>query len=360
MMTNQIVKLTEQLILIPSIKDNPHALNKVIEIAKKELTNFQYKEFSSNGIPSIIFYNTPKFPKKFKIIMNAHLDVVPASEKLYKSRIEKNKLYGRGAFDMKAAGAAMILLFKELSNQLNFPLGLQLVTDEEVGGFNGVKVQIEKGVIADFVIAGEPTNFGINNKSKGIIWLKIIAKGSSAHGAYLWQGQNAIWEMKHFLDKLQKKYPVPKKEAWKTTINLSKIETSNQTVNKVPEDCIAYLDIRYIPEDAKTILENIKKILTNNMEMETLTKEPSQFTDGQNEYIKKLQKSTKTILGQSSTLLTKHGGSDVRYYTNLGIPAITFGPKGYGLHTEEEWVDTVSLGNYYKVLEEFLINCQGS
>ena len=131
-------------------------------------------------------------PKKFKIILNAHLDVVSGREEQYKPYEKDGKLFGRGAIDMKGAAAVEILVFKEVAKRVSYPLALQLVTDEEIGGFCGTKYQIEKGVRADFVIAGEPTDFGVNNKAKGIIWLKIKTKGKSAHGAYPWRGKNAL------------------------------------------------------------------------------------------------------------------------------------------------------------------------
>jgi len=131
-------------------------------------------------------------PNNFKIILNAHLDVVSGRKEQYKPYEKDGKLFGRGAIDMKGAAAVEILVFKEIAKKVSYPLALQLVTDEEIGGFCGTKYQIEKGVRADFVIAGEPTDFGVNNKAKGIIWLKIKTKGKAAHGAYPWRGKKCL------------------------------------------------------------------------------------------------------------------------------------------------------------------------
>lgn len=180
-MINNTIGLTKQLISVLSVKEDPKALSEVLVVADKELKGLKSKKFVSNGVPSVLYYNTPKLPKKFKVILNAHLDVVPGNVSQYKAMIKDDKLYGRGALDMKAPAAVEILVFKELASKVDYSLGLQLVTDEEIGGFNGTKYQIEKGISADFVIAGEPTDLAVNNKAKGIVWAKIKTKIGRAH-----------------------------------------------------------------------------------------------------------------------------------------------------------------------------------
>ena len=187
-----IILLTKSLISIPSTRNNKKALNDVLDLALKEVKDFTIERFEKEGYPSALIYPQKTRPNNFKIILNAHLDVVSGREEQYKPYEKDGKLFGRGAVDMKGAAAVEILVFKEVAKKVSYPLALQLVTDEEIGGFCGTKYQIEKGVRADFVIAGEPTDFGVNNKAKGIIWLKIKTKGKAAHGAYPWRGKNAL------------------------------------------------------------------------------------------------------------------------------------------------------------------------
>lgn len=351
---DSVLQLSRQLIEIPSTQDSPEALKDALNVAKGVLKEFAYKSFTKNKIPSLLFYNTNKLPKRFKILLNAHVDVVPAKKEQFIPKEKNGRLYGRGTYDMKAAGAAMILLFKELANTLSYPLGLQLVTDEESGGFYGTKHQIERGMRADFVIAGEPTDLGINNEAKGISWAKVKTKGKSAHGAYPWNGDNAIWKMKTFLDNIEREFPVPKKEIWQTTVNLAKIETSNQTFNKVPDDCRISLDIRYIPKDAKTVINRIENLLPEDARVEIIMKEPAQYTDAKNPYILSLQKITKKIAGKISPVIVKHGSSDIRHFNQAGCDGITFGPVGAGHHGNNEWVSIKSVEDYYQILKTFL------
>jgi len=354
-MKNSIIELTNKLISIPSTTESPQLLSEVLNVAKKGLENYSVEKFSKDGIPSLLFYNTKSRPKKFKVILDAHFDVVPGKDYQYKPYEKDGKLYGRGAFDMKAAAAVEVLVFKEIANKLKYPVALQLVTDEEVGGFKGAKYQLQKGVKTDFIIAGEGTNFGVNNKSKGIIWAKVKTKGKTGHGAYLWNGDNAIWKMKKFIDNIEKAFPVPKKEEWRTSLNLAKIETTNQTFNKIPDDCIASIDIRYIPEDAKTIQKKLKKLVPAGAEIDIMEYEPSHFTAENDFYVNKLRQATKKVTGKLPPVISKHGASDVRHYTDAGMAGVTFGPVGVGLHTDNEWVDIKSLDEYYQILKHFLL-----
>jgi succinyl-diaminopimelate desuccinylase len=355
-MSNNILSLAKKFVAIKSIPQNPKELEKILEVALGNLKGYTIEKFEHQGAKSALIYNSPKRPKKFKIILNGHLDVIPGKEHQYIPQVKGNRLYGVGSMDMKSNVACLITAFKEVAEKVSYPLGLQLVTDEQIGGFNGTKHQVDKGVRADFVIAGEPTNFDIVNKAKGILWLKISAKGKSAHGAYPWKGENAIWKMNDFLNALKKKYPDPTQEKWVTTVNLSKISSSNETFNKIPDDCSVSLDIRYIPEESENILKNIQKLLPKDFKLEVITQEPALATNSSNEYLKLLQKAGKQIINKKIILRGAQGSSDARHFTRVDCPGIEFGPIGEGSGSDNEWVDIPSLEKYYQILKSFLLS----
>lgn len=356
-MVNKVLTLAEKLISIPSTKENPSYLRRVLALVEKELVGFTVEHFEKNCIPSILVYPYKRRPKRFKVIFNAHLDVVEAGGEQFKPYKKDDRLYGRGAYDMKAAAAVEILVFKELAKKLSYPVGLQIVTDEELGGFGGTKYQIEKGVMTDFVIAGEPTDLGINNQAKGIIWAKIKTKGRSAHGAYPWRGKNALWSLIGILNEISKDFPLSKKEVWQTTVNLAGIKTSNQTFNKVPDEAEAFLDIRYIPQEKEIIVDKLEKLVGKG-NLEIILKEPPQFTDEKNSFVLQLKKSVEVITGKKASTIVKHGGSDVRHFNFFGIDGVTFGPVGGGAHSDNEWVSIKSIEDYYHILKRFLVSLQ--
>lgn len=354
-MVHDIVALTKKFISIRSTPDNTEALEKILKLALAEMKGYRIERFERDGAKSALVYNTKKRPKKFKIILNGHLDIIPGKEHQYKPYVKENRLYGVGAMDMKASVACLIAAFKAVAHAVDYPIGLQLVTDEEIGGFNGTKYQIEKGVKADFIIVGENTEFDIENKAKGIVWAKISSKGKAAHGAYPWKGDNAIRNMLRFLNRVEKKYPSPKKEKWVTTVNLANIKTHNTAFNKIPDHCELWLDVRYIPEDGARIVNDLKKMLPKGFAMDIIAKEPALSTDENDHHVQLLMGVTKQIVGKKPRALSANGSSDARHFARVGCPAVEFGPSGGGMGSDDEWADIPSLEKYFQTLKTFLL-----
>jgi succinyl-diaminopimelate desuccinylase len=356
-MIKKIVNLSKKLIKIESTSHNTVNLNKILDLTLDNLSEYKIEKFNNKGTRSALIYNTSNRPEKFKILFNAHLDVVPGKPKSYEPKVSENKLFGTGAMDMKSNAACLILLFNLLGKKVSYPFGLQLTTDEEVGGFKGTKYQIEKGVNSEFVIAGESTGLNIVNRSKGVLWLKIISKGKSFHGAYPWKGDNAILKMNLFLNKLTKLFP-NKEKPWQTTVNISDIESNNKSYNKIPDQCNLNLDIRYVPEESKTIIKKIKKILPRNFLMEIIVNEPPVYTKPDNKYLLQLLSSSKKILNKEVEFYSSNGSSDARHFSYIGSSGIEFGAKGGSIGSDKEWVSIKSLEQYYLILKDFLLSLE--
>lgn len=359
-MKHSALPLTKKLIKLQSYPGNDKALEKCLDLVLAELQDFTIERFENNGVRSALVYAGPKRPKQFKVIFNAHLDVIPGKDFQYIPQVEGDRLLGVGALDMKANVVCMLTVFKELAKTLSYPIALQLTTDEEVGGFHGTKYQIEQGVRTEFAIAGETTQFNIVHKTKGILWAKVAAQGVAAHSAYPWDGKNAVWEIHEFLSKIKKRFPLPKKKEWVTTVNVSSISSSNKAFNKVPDDCEVCLDIRFVPEDEKTILETIKAMLPEGLRIEVLANEPSQFVKEHDSFVQALKASTEEVLGKSTQLCGAQGSSDVRHYKAVGGHGVEFGPIGDGIGSDNEWISIESLDNYMQILKSFLLSLDES
>lgn len=361
-MIGEIVPLAKKLLEIPSMSGDTRKAIEVLGLAKKSLSGQPFTSFASNGLPSLLYTNQTEEIKKFKIIFNAHLDVVPAEKKQFKPTERNGKLYARGAYDTKAAAAAMMVLFKEVGTKLNYPIGLQLTTDEELGGMDGTRYQLEKGVRGDFVIASEcGSNFNIAHEAKARLVIKLIAKGKTSHSAYPWRGENAIWKLQKTLQKILQHYPWQSKEEYKTTINITHITTGNvekseTAYNRTPEHCEAILDIRYVPGDKHVIIPQIQSLVEEGVTMEILHNTVPHYTDAKNAYIQTLKKYSEGILHKEIKLIRQHATSDVRHYSGIERDGIEFGPIGGNQHTENEWVDIKSLTDYYQILKKFLLS----
>lgn len=355
-MIQEILSLAKILITIPTITGDEQALNSAVEIVYQDLYAFNVKRYYSNGISSLLYYNTEKLPDTFTILLNTNLDVVPGKESQFTPYEKDGKLYGRGAWDMKTATVAMILAYKAVAHKVSYPLGLQLVSDQETGGKNGTKHQLDQGIRTEFAIVSSTTNLDIIHESKGQIWLKISAPGKSAATGTIWQGENALWKMKQFLHALEQLYPEPKEEAWKTSVNLASISTPNSTFNIVPDTCEALLEIRPVPEEKDTIMETIQKILPSDFSMDIVLHEPTQFTPKDHPHIGLLQHIVKKTTNQDHKIIKSHYVDEVRYFNAIGIPGISFGPIGANSHSDNEWVDLHSVLDYYHILTDFLLS----
>lgn len=351
----QIVELTKKLISVRSTQDNPKELAEALAIVKDELYDFPIEEFESNGFKSLLIRNTNKNIKHFKLIFNAHIDVVPGKKEQFHPYEKEGKLFGRGACDMKGATVAMILLFRHFAKTLSYPIALQISSDEENKGTHSTKYQLEQGIRTDFVISGENSDFQIKTQAKGHHWITLTAHGKAAHGAHLWAGDNALWKLHDALGKLRNAFPIPDKAVWKTTISLAKIETPNIAFNNIPDECSAYLDVRFIPEEKDAILAKIKTIVGSDIEVTVIDAGIPQYIASDNLFIKQLQKSITAITNKTSKLITSHATSDIRLYNAIGNVGVEFGAKGKGVHTANEWVDIKSLEDYYHILKHFLL-----
>jgi succinyl-diaminopimelate desuccinylase len=256
---------------------------------------------------------------------------------------------------MKSAAAAEILVFKELASKVRYPLGLQLVTDEETGGFNGAKYQASRGVRTECMIAGESSSdLTMSIQAKGVIGMKIEFTGMTGHAAYPWEGRNAIRDLNLFLSKLWKQYPIPAKKVWKTTVNAAIVGTTNLTSNKIPGDAMCRLDIRYLPGEGDKTINKIKSWLPENATVEIPEHEPARNTPENDKYVQRFLKTAKKSLNRTVPIIGKNGASDVRHYPDAA--GVEFGPVGAGPHADNEWVDIKSLQTFSKILKDFLLS----
>lgn len=354
-MLDDIVAFTKELIELRTVPEQPAQLQRALELCQQRIVGGTIEHFEHNGYKSILVYNTKERPERFRVILNGHLDVIPGKDYQYVPEVRGDRLYGVGATDMKANVACIIQVFNEMASKVSYPLALQLVTEEELGGFDGTKYQIDSGVRADFVIAAESTNFDIVNQAKGVLWTKLTAFGRTAHGAYPWRGDNAIQKMSRFLALLEREYPTPHEQQWCTTVNVSAIRSDNMAFNKIPDRCEVSLDIRFLPSESGEVLERLKKIVPSDFSLEVVAHEPALFVEDSNYFVTQLRGATEEIRQLPCSLYCAQGSSDARHYTRVGDFGVEFGPVGGGIGTDEEWIEIPSLKTYCDVLRRFLM-----
>ncbi len=285
------------------------------------------------------------------IILHGHVDVVPAKEEQYFPRVEGNRLYGRGSYDMLGAVVAMMHLLKRTAQVSTcYNILFMLVSDEESGSDYCTPFLIEKGYLGDFVICGEPTNLTISLQSKGAMFLELEVGGVAAHGSRPWLGENAIEKALEVYNRIKGlEFMKFANEFFKSpSLNLAKIY-GGKTLNKVPDQCIMNIDIRFVPgQDPENIIREIHTI--PGIKTIRVLKQASPVCTARDDYfVNKLSTVIKGVLGES-TVTGQDGSGDTRFFSDLGIPAIEFGPGGANHHGDHEYVDLHSLQRYEDIL----------
>ena len=336
--TEAFLTAARELLAVPSTYDRPDELSRALDLVLGFAgPGFTVERFESNTKPSALVYHGAQ-RSHFRVILNAHLDVVPAAPHQFQPRREGDRLYARGAQDMKLSALAQAQVFRELAGRLPYPIALQLVTDEEVGGRDGTLHQLEQGVRGEFVIIGEHSGLEIVTESKGIISATLRATGHGAHSAYQWLGDNALVKLQRSVDNVLARYPVVTEEAWRTTVNLARIETPNTARNQIPELAEAWLDIRFPPEDADfngKSADEITAYLAVFCEPGVTPvvdyADPPHRADQNRPEVRSLQQAARNQ-GYRGGFLRKHGAGDARFYYQQGVNAVAFGIGGDGQH----------------------------
>ena len=109
------------------------------------------------------------------VVLHGHLDVVPGRPGQFEPRIEGDRLYGRGAYDMKGALAAMLVTTAAMRDQDRVRVRLGIVGDEESEeeAERGSDHLVDSGFVGDFAITGEPTDLHIGVEAKGVLALRL-------------------------------------------------------------------------------------------------------------------------------------------------------------------------------------------
>jgi len=349
----------KKLISFKTVTDNKKENKKALDFVKEEISSYplNIKEFSFKGHPSL--WASTREGKKAKLILQAHMDVVPGEKDSFNPKIKGKIMEGRGAFDMKFAIAIFLELFKRIELK-NHDLALMITSDEETGGFNGVKKLLEMGYSSKVCFlpdGGE--DFEIEKAAKGVWHLEVESKGASGHGSRPWLGVNANEKLISFLERLRREFPFEPcfiKDHYHNTLNVGKIEGGEAT-NQISPSARAFLDIRFIPQEKKKDLERrIEDIRAHFPEIKIKEKVFGEAYDfNENDfYFKTFSEIVSEKIGREPKYLIAHGSSDARFFAKKGIPTILTRPKGGGQHSSKEWIDLEDMKRYLFVLEEFV------
>lgn len=290
------------------------------------------------------------------VVLHGHIDVVPAQAGQFEPKVDGDRLYGRGAYDMKGALAAMLLSAAAMREQGAVRVRLGIVGDEESEeeAERGSDHLVDAGFTGDFAITGEPTDLHIGVEAKGVLALRVSVGGVAAHGATPWLGDNAVLRAIEVFRSIES-LPFARHSSElfdRPSINLGRI-LGGDALNKVPDRCAIDVDIRYLPDqDPVTVLEQVRGL--PGIEVEQLFTRPPAVVDRDLPYVRALRAAATGHHDGEPMSVGRDGASDAVSFLRVGVPAVEFGPIGAGHHGPAEWVSVSSLHAYRQTLDTFL------
>ncbi len=353
----EIQNTLEDLVKIQSVSSNTKECKRIVEYIDTIVKENDLKSeiYENNNAFSILIAKEIK--DKYKVLFNGHLDVVPAKEEEFvpKIKTEKGKkiIYGRGTSDMKGACVSVLQAFIEsIKEGSNLDMAILFTTDEETGGFNGVKYILDNNIVdADIVfIPDGGNNWSICTDEKGVFQIKLTAKGISAHGSRVWLGDNAIDKLIKVYENISKGFEkVTEKDNWKPTVNLGALNGGN-AANKVPDIATMLLDMRYpTPYTQKDLEKIVNESLVEGVTFEIISTGSPLHIDINNEYLKKWIK-----VVNNPTFEKESGASDGRFFAQKGIDVLITKPMSSEPHIENEWADIDDLFTFKEKIKEWL------
>ena len=305
----------------------------------------------------------------------AHIDTVGAGNMPdpFAPRENQGRLYGRGALDIKSGVAAMCVAALAASREdrpLSRPLLVAAVVDEE---WNSIGTEaFLREYTAEAVVVLEPTDLRLCVAHKGYAWFEVTTHGRAAHGSLPEDGRDAIRMMGrvlNVLDALDRKLAQlsPHERLGHSSLHASLI-SGGQELSSYPSECRLQVERRTLPGESDAQVEAEFRSLLAGLE----ARDPEFRAT-----LRRLGSRSPYEISPDAPIAAAAAGA-IRDVTGLvelagmaawtdtallaaaGIPGVVFGPRGRGLHGDEEYVELDSVHACAEVLHRLIARlCAG-
>ena len=361
----ELIKVIEDLIRFKSETGNEKEIDKCLEYIEKYFhgTNANVEVFRfENASPVIFVRNNNDWEQD--VLVLGHIDVVKASDEMYEPKIEDGKMYARGSLDMKSfAGVAMNSMKYVLDNNLKVKFGVLLSTDEEKGSHSTHAFLEKCGEISAKVVLDNDVGGDIGviiNKCKNPVFVKLKAKGVSAHGSTPWDGLDANERLMKTIGNLRRYFPYydlntgKPNNTWIDTMHVAKI-CGGDVSNIISDKAEALLDIRLVETSSVEELEGkLKSSMEEGVEYEIVSSSTPVVMDENNEYIVAYKKLAENILGKEIEFEQIGGATDARLFAERGAVVVMHSGSGEGMHGDNEYVEIESVKKIAEIQIEYL------
>ena len=399
-----LISLTQELIRIPTLNppgENYAAICDQLDV-RLSRSGFETTWVRAEGAPG----DSDRYPRWNLLArhegarpgpcvhFNSHTDVVEVghgwTRDPFGGAVEGDKIYGRGACDMKGGLAASIIAAEAfIVEHPGYAGAIEIsgTADEESGGYGGVAYLAEQGWFdpkrVQHVIIPEPLNKDrICLGHRGGWWAEIETKGEIAHGSMPFLGDCAVRHMGAVLNAFEEtlypamsarwtEMPVVPDGARQSTMNINSIhggqpeQASDYTglpAHCVPDSCRIVIDRRFLMEEpieevrreVIDLLENLKARRENfDYEIREINRVIPSMTDKTAPIVTTVHDAIRDVLGQDPTYVASPGSYDQKHIDRIGKlkNCIAYGPGVLELaHKPDEWVGITDMLDSAKVM----------
>ncbi len=374
------LELLKKLIKIESISPNDNGCFDVIRQQFDGL-DFSFEETNYKNISNLIITNGDSKNKTFCFL--GHTDVVPPGPESewsvppFSGEIIDNKIYGRGAADMKGGVACFISALKEFLSEYKDPSFniMVLLNSNEEGKLENGKVDrvinemIDKDKFIDFCLIGEPSSSKkvgdvIRIGRRGSLSGNLKVYGIQGHVAYPKQALNPILGIGKTLEELKNmEWDRGNENFEPTSFQVSNIKSGTGAENVVPGVLEMAFNFRFSPESSPEGLKEMFEALLKKSDLKydvcwTLSALP--FLTSKTEFIDIVKSSIKDINNIDTKIDNGGGTSDGRWVAPMGSEIVELGPLNKTIHQIDEHVDIEDLSTLKEIYKKILIKVHQS
>ena len=382
------VKILTDLIAFKTVsgEDNNSLINYCDKILKKlGATSFKTFDNEKKRVNLFATLKAKKSNSKKPIILSGHTDVVPVSKSWstdpFKATIKGNKLYGRGACDMKGFIACTLAYAPIYSKtNLNRDIHFSFTFDEETacqGAPLLIKELNKKGINDGICIVGEPTNMKIIDAHKGCYEYTTYFEGLAGHGSAPDKGVNAVEFASKYINKLLEireilKTRVPKDSVFNppyTTLQIGGI-SGGIARNVIADKCNVDWELRpVVKEDGEFVNSEMDKFVEEKLLPEMIKIYPKSLIKkeviGEIIGFNRSEKSDaceliSALTGDNSREVVSFG-TEAGLFQEIGISTVVCGPGSIEqAHKVDEYIILDELKKCLKLLDGIKKNSTAS
>lgn len=330
-LTADTITLTEQLVNIESVSHEEEVIADLIEAA---LTPLEHLTVSRHGHTIVA---RTDLGHADRVVIAGHIDTVPLNDNL-PARRDDEFLHGLGSCDMKGGVAVALKLAADLTEpnrDITFIFYDAEEVDAEDNGLFKLGQSAPELMQADFAILMEPSNAVVEAGCQGTMRVEVRTVGERAHSARSWMGVNAIHGAAPILTKLAAFEPRrPMIDGLEYHEGLNAVFISGGVAgNVLPDECVVQVNFRFAPDRSVVEAEAFLRDFFDGYDV-TVTDAASGALPGL--AVPAAAAFLEAVGGEANP---KFGWTDVSRFSELGVPAVNFGPGDPLLaHKQEEHV----------------------